>query len=295
MTRIVTAPVYLESIIAPDNDAMRPTRQPQPFHVIDGDLSRGLLLIADHACNVLPDEYGTLGLDTSDFRRHIAYDIGIEQVTRQLASRLDVPAVLCGFSRLLIDPNRGADDPTLIRQLYDHTIIPGNYPLGDEERAQRIERWYRPYHGAIAAMLARVEEKSAAAPFLVSLHSFTPQMQGVTRPWHVGILWDADDRAVLPLFEILRRDPSILVGDNEPYDGALAGDTMSVHATANGLAHVLIEIRQDLIATENGQSEWADRLAPALDEINRRPDIHQRKYFLSRTGGNAGDMKRRQE
>jgi predicted N-formylglutamate amidohydrolase len=254
----------------------------KPFERIDGDYARGMVLIADHARNALPPEYGTLGLDPGDFRRHIAYDIGIEAVTRAIAARLGVPAVLCGFSRLLIDPNRGADDPTLIRQLYDRTVIPGNYPLDAAERERRLAEWYRPYHRAVADAIEEAGRVSGMPPFIVSLHSFTPQMQGVRRPWHVSILWDSDDRAVRPLFEVLRRDPALVVGDNEPYDGALQGDTLSVHATANGFAHVLIEIRQDLISEEEGQTEWAARLAPALDEINGLPDIHQRKYYVSR-------------
>lgn len=255
------------------------------YELVDGDPSRGMLLIADHARNWLPPEYGTLGLDPAEFERHIAYDIGIEPVLREIARRLGVPGVVCGFSRLLIDPNRGEDDPTLIRQLYDRAIITGNYPLGAEERERRIRDWYRPYHEAIARMLRQVEERSGMAPFLVSLHSFTPQMQGVLRPWHVSLLWDSDHRAVAPLFDILRRDPALSVGDNEPYDGALAGDTLSVHATANGFAHVLIEIRQDLIAGPAGQTEWAERLAGALAEINGRGEMHERRYFGSRCGG----------
>jgi predicted N-formylglutamate amidohydrolase len=254
----------------------------EPFEIVDGDYGRGLVLIVDHASNRLPDGYGTLGLDPSDFRRHIAYDIGIGEVARRIASRLRAPAVLCGFSRLLIDPNRGEDDPTLIRQLSDNTIIEGNYPLDAAERERRLDAWYRPYHRAIAGAIAEAESRSGMPPFLVSLHSFTPQMQGRSRPWHVSLLWDLDDRAARPLFEVLRGDKALCVGDNEPYDGALAGDTLSVHATSAGLAHVLIEIRQDLIADEKGQAEWAERLAPALDGINRRADIHQRRHFGSR-------------
>lgn len=264
---------------------MSGTADLQPFEIIEGARHRGLVLLADHARNLLPEAYGSLGLTPSDFHRHIAYDIGVEGVTRRIARALGVPAVLCGFSRLLIDPNRGEDDPTLIRQLYDHTVIPGNYPLDTAERQRRMERWYKPYHQCVGAMIRSVEEKSGMAPLVVSIHSFTPQMQGIVRPWHVALLWDTDDRAVKPLFEILSRDPTLCVGDNEPYDGALAGDTMSVHATSEGLAHALIEIRQDLIASEQGQTEWAARLAPALDEINRLPDIHKRKFFGSRSSG----------
>lgn len=256
---------------------------PEPFITIDGDYASGLLLLADHARNELPEGYGTLGLPKSEFRRHIAYDIGVEQVTRLIARQLDVPAVMCGFSRLLVDPNRGEDDPTLIRQLYDGAIISGNYPLPDRERELRLERWYRPYHRAVAIAVEKVADRCGMPPLIIAIHSFTPHMQGFDRPWHASLLWDTDDRAMRLLYDALTKDSGLNIGDNEPYDGALKGDTMYQHATVNGYPHVLIEIRQDLIAHQDGQAQWAGILANALDDINRRPDIHQQQKFGSRT------------
>lgn len=253
-----------------------------PFEMIDGERTRGLVLIADHASNALPEEYGDLGLPEPEFQRHIAYDIGVESVTRQLAALTGAPAVMAGFSRLLIDPNRGTDDPTLIRQLYDGTIVPGNYPIEPVEREKRIKTYYEPYHDAVARLVGEVKNASGAAPLVISIHSFTPSMQGRLRPWHVGLLWDRDDRAVKPLFSALRADPKLVVGDNEPYDGAMGGDTMNRHCTVNGYAHALIEIRQDLIAKESGAVEWAERLAPVLEAINARPDMHEVRFFGSR-------------
>lgn len=255
-----------------------------PFEVIEGDRNKGLVLVSDHAFNLLPDEYGDLGLPAAEFNRHIAYDIGVESVTRKLAELINAPAVMARFSRLLIDPNRGEDDPTLIRQLYDGTVIPGNYPLSDAERQRRIDRFYAPYHDAVSAVIASVAHETGAAPLVISVHSFTPFMQGRERPWHAGVLWDKDPRAVRPLIEGLERSPGIIVGDNEPYDGALRGDTMFKHCTVNGYAHALIEIRQDLIVAEAGAFEWAERLAPILEDINDLPDIHQVRKFGSRTG-----------
>jgi predicted N-formylglutamate amidohydrolase len=255
-----------------------------PFEIVEGDRTCGMMLLGDHAKRLMPDEYGDLGLPAAEFDRHIAYDIGVEMLTRRLAELTGAPAVLCGFSRLLIDPNRGEDDPTLIRQLYDGTVVPGNYPMSPEEREKRLDIFYRPYDDAVGALMASVAEQSKTSPFLVSMHSYTPVMQGRPRPWHAGILWDLDDRAVRPLIEALEADPEILVGDNEPYDGALRGDTMFRHAIVNGFAHVLIEVRQDLIATQAGAHAWATRLAPILDAINRRPDIHVAKQYGSRTG-----------
>lgn len=255
-----------------------------PFEVVEGDRGKGLVLLADHAGRELPEEYGTLGLPAAEFDRHIAYDIGVEQVTRRLAAMTGAPAVMAHFSRLLIDPNRGEDDPTLIRQLYDGTVVPGNYPMAPEERARRIERFYRPYHDAVSAVIASVAEKTGTPPLVLSVHSFTPSMQGRSRPWHVGILWDSDPRVAAPLLEALAADGILTVGDNEPYDGALRGDTMFRHCIVNGIAHALVEIRQDLIADEAGAEAWARRLAPILEEINARPDIHEVKMFGSRTG-----------
>jgi len=255
-----------------------------PFELIDGARDRGLVLVADHARRDLPDEYGSLGLPAAEFERHIAYDIGVEGVTRRLAALTGAPAVIASFSRLLIDPNRGEDDPTLIRQLYDGTIVPANYPMGADERERRLDRFYRPYHDAVAAMIASVAAAHGRAPFVFSVHSFTPRMQGRERPWHVGVLWDRDDRAVRPLLDMLAAEPGLVVGDNEPYDGALRGDTMYRHCIVTGFAHALIEIRQDLIADEAGQEAWARRLAPMLDALNAQPDMHEARRFGSRTG-----------
>ncbi|MCV0394505.1 MAG: N-formylglutamate amidohydrolase [Rhizobiaceae bacterium] len=273
----------------PDPTASRPASVDPfdgfaPFEVVAGDPSLGLVIIADHARNLLPPAYGTLGLPASEFERHIAYDIGIEALARALASRTGAPAVMAGFSRLLIDPNRGADDPTLIRQLYDGTVIAANYPISPEERERRLARCYRPYHRAVSRLIDDVMRASGAAPFIFSLHSFTPTMQGRVRPWHAGVLWDSDPRAVRPLLERLAAVPDLVVGDNEPYDGALRGDTMYMHAIVPGYAHALLEIRQDLIADQRGVDEWADRLAPIVEEINAMPDMHVTKQHGSRTG-----------
>ncbi|HEY5820067.1 MAG TPA: N-formylglutamate amidohydrolase [Mesorhizobium sp.] len=255
-----------------------------PFEVLEGDRTIGLVLIADHAGRALPDQYGILGLPPGELDRHIAYDIGVEALTRRLAELTGAPAVMANFSRLLIDANRGEDDPTLIRQLYDGTIVPANYPMAPAERERRLDRFYRPYHDAVGSLIASVHTATGTAPFLFSLHSFTPSMQGRQRPWHAGVLWDQDPRAPLPLIEMLQRDPLLVVGDNEPYDGALRGDTMYRHAIVPGFAHALLEVRQDLIADRAGVEQWALRLAPIVEELNRLPDMHVARQYGSRTG-----------
>lgn len=256
----------------------------QPFELIEGDRSKGLVLLGDHAGRTLPDEYDSLGLPPAEFERHIAYDIGVEAVLRHLAALTGAPAVMANFSRLLIDANRGEDDPTLIRQLYDGTVIKANYPMSAEERERRLNSYYRPYHDAVGSVIASVAKESGVAPFIFSLHSFTPSMQGTARPWHAGVLWDLDDRAPLPLIELLARDPAIIVGDNEPYDGALRGDTMYRHAIVSGFSHALLEIRQDLINDDDGAESWARRLTPIVEEVNAMPDMHVVRHYGSRTG-----------
>ncbi len=223
-----------------------------------------VLLVCDHARNAVPPEIGTLGLGPEDMGRHIAFDVGARGVTLGLAQRLGAGAVLSTFSRLVIDPNRGEDDPTLVMRLYDGSIVPGNRRVTHGEVERRLERYHRPYHGAIAEALDAIEE-AGAAPILVSIHSFTPRLRGRgLRPWHVGVLWDSDDRLVRPLLDRLRAEPDLSVGDNEPYSGQLKGDCMWRHGTCRGVPHVLLEIRNDLIRDHDCQADWAARLAPMI-------------------------------
>lgn len=246
----------------------------ESFVAIEGDRKTGLILLADHASNGLPAEYGSLGLPAAEFERHIAYDIGVEAVTRGLAAMLGCPALMTRFSRLLIDPNRGADDPTLIMRLSDGAIIPGNARMGEDERARRIARFYRPYHDAIANEVARCLV-DGSVPALVSVHSFTPFWKGTPRPWHVGILWERDHRFSDRLIAAFQAMGDLVVGDNEPYAGNLEGDTLYVHGLGRGLAHVLIEIRQDLIATQSGVDEWVERLSRAIKPVMKDPALHR--------------------
>jgi len=224
----------------------------------------GLILLCDHARNAVPPEIGDLGLAPDDMGRHIAWDVGARGVTLGLAARLGAGAVLSTYSRLVIDPNRGEDDPTLVMRLCDGSIIPANRHIGEAEIERRKNAYHRPYHAAIREA---VDEIAAAGetPVLVSIHSFTPQFKGrPKRPWHVGLLWDRDDRLLRPLLARLRADEGLVVGENEPYSGQLHGDCMWTHGSARGLPHVLIEIRNDLIGSLDDQADWARRLAPMI-------------------------------
>lgn len=253
-----------------------------PFEIIPGNPHPAMVILADHAMNRIPPEYGDLGLPAAAFDRHIAYDIGIEPLTRGLCARLGVPGVLGCFSRLLIDPNRGEDDPTLIMKLSDGMVIPANHPLSPEEREQRLARFHRPYHDAVTAVIAETGRKAAKPPLVISLHSFTHAWKSVPRPWHAGVLWDTDPRAAQALIALLRQDSGLVVGDNEPYDGALRGDTMHRHCSTTGLAHGLLEVRQDLIYDPAGVEEWIDRLAPILAEVTNLPEMHRIELHGSR-------------
>ncbi len=238
----------------------------KPYRRIAGDVGLGLLILCDHAENTLPEAYGTLGLRPEDLHRHIAYDLGAAGVAERLADMLGAPALLTKFSRLLVDPNRGLDDPTLVMQISDGLVVPGNVGIDANEIASRIARYYEPYHRAID----RAVEAGLAAgkpPIMLAIHSFTQAWKGVPRPWHVSVLWDKDPRLAVPLLSGLQAIPEIEVGDNVPYSGQLKGDTLYRHATARGLAQALVEVRQDLILSPEGQAEWAERLAEVLRRV----------------------------
>jgi predicted N-formylglutamate amidohydrolase len=227
----------------------------------DGDPA--VILLCDHASNATPPGL-ELGVSAADMARHIAWDVGARGLTLALSDLFEAPAVLSGVSRLVIDPNRGEDDPTLVMKLYDGTIVPGNRAADAAETARRVEAYWRPYHAAVTAAIDRALA-DGIEPVLVAIHSFTPRLRGrAPRPWHVGVLWDRDDRVARPLIERLGQEDELVVGDNEPYSGALEGDTLWRHGTRRGLRHVLIEVRNDLIRDVEGQQAWGALLARCL-------------------------------
>lgn len=227
-----------------------------------------LLLICDHASNHVPGDFmPDLGLPAADFMRHIAYDIGAHGVTHALAGLMGAGAVLSCFSRLLIDPNRGDDDPTLVPLLGDGSIIPANRGISEAEITRRRARFSAPYHDRISSRLAAIGPDA----IVISIHSFTRQMQGgPIRPWEIGVLSAEDRRIADPLITAYKA-LGVCTGDNEPYSGRLPGDTLSRHGIDTGLRHVLIELRNDLIETEAGQAQWARTLAGPLLELLPAP------------------------
>ena len=233
---------------------------------IEGAADTGLLLIADHASARVPDEIA-LGVDEALFSRHVAIDIGVAPLAAALCARLGCAGVLGNVSRLVIDLNREEDAPGLIPAVSDGYLVPGNDGLSAEARAGRIDRYWRPYHARIAVRIAADRPR-----LLLSLHSFTPRLatSDAHRPWEIGILYNADDRAARVALPLLER-AGIVAGDNEPYSGKLLNATMNRHGEANGIAYLGIEVRQDLIGDAAGVERWADVLAPIIAAVT--PDL----------------------
>lgn len=237
----------------------------QPFEIFGADRPSRWLVTCDHAANTVPDSVagGDLGIAQHDMDRHIAYDVGARGLSIALAELLDAPLICSKFSRLVIDPNRGEDDPTLLMKLYDGTIIPANRHADDAERERRLEAFHRPYHTAYAALAAQHSERA-----ILSVHSFTPQLKGrPLRPWEVGVLYASDSRLARPMITALQAEGDLTVGDNEPYAGHLPGDAIDQHALQHNRPNVLIELCNDLIEETAGQLHWAKRLAPILDHV----------------------------
>ncbi len=249
-----------------------------PFESLTPEGKTPLLLVCDHASQAIPEHLGFLGLAPEQMGQHIAYDIGVAALTRHLSRMLDAPAVLSGFSRLLIDPNRHPGDPTAIPEISDGIKIPGNQSLDEEAQNQRIETFFTPYHHEISTKLAHLW-RHGPAPALFSIHSFTPAMNGKARPWDIGVLWNHDPRIALPLLEGLNRHGGLVVGDNEPYSGLEIAYTLDRHGGAAGLPNCAIEIRQDLLSNEAGIEHWAIILANILREIMAEPDLHRVEMY----------------
>lgn len=235
---------------------------------IKGSCHCPILFLCDHASNAIPVNYENLGLPQEQLIRHIAYDIGAAEVTRCLARHFKAHAVLSTFSRLLIDPNRGRDDPTLVMKFSDGTVVPGNRSADQNEVNRRLMQFYDPYDQAISDTISHIISKDLN-PIIISIHSFTPHWRGRPRPWEIGILWDQDKRLAAPLLKSFAQQ-GIIVGNNEPYSGALEGDTLNRHATKRGFPHVLIEIRQDLISHSSQCALWSGIVA---EHIRRAQEI----------------------
>jgi len=249
---------------------------PPPFTVVNPNGQASVVLVCDHASNAIPTALDQLGLGLAELSQHIAWDIGAAHVARLLAVRLDAPAVLAGYSRLVIDCNRSPGDPTSIAEVSDGIFIPGNRNLDDAAAESRLNEVFWPYHHAITQMLAhRWRHGHGRAPALIAIHSFTPVMKGFRRPWQLGVLWNRDPRLAQPLLAQFRIDADLCVGDNEPYSGREVGFTMDTHGGAAGLPHVEVEIRQELIADGTGCARWATVVGDALAAVLRDESLYR--------------------
>lgn len=249
---------------------------PPPFMTYNDHGKARVLLVADHASPYFPAAMNQLGLADWVLERHVAWDIGSDKLTRLLADELDAQAVLAGFSRLMVEPNRRLDDPTAIPEVSDGIGIPGNLDLDEGQKALRVQSFFQPYHDAIEDRLGRFAA-CGEVPALVSVHTCTPVFDRVVRPWHIGVMWDSDPRIALPLMEGLRRMDGICVGDNEPYSGRHPHDfTVDFHGERAGLPHVGIEVRQDLVKDEAGARQWATILATCLAPVLADHSLYRR-------------------
>ena len=252
------------------------TGEPPPFRVINPLAETPVLLICDHASCRFPKALGDLGLDPFARRCHLALDIGAGRLTERLAESLGITAVLARYSRLVVDCNRQLLDPSAFLEFGDGVIVPGNRNLRAADKAFRSDAIYWPYHRAIDEQLQRLKVVGPP-PAFISVHSFTPVLNGVSRPWQVGVLWDTDTRLSDLFFDDFR-EAGYEVGDNEPYSGKAPQDfTIDHHAQDTGLPHVGIEIRQDLIDNEVGVNEIAAVMHRIVESIPERIGLQRRR------------------
>ncbi len=245
------------------------------FEILNREGATPVLLVCDHASRAFPAHLGTLGVAEPDTFEHIAWDIGAAALTRGLVEALDAPAVLCRWSRLVVDCNRRLADPSAFIETSDGIAVPGNRSMTAADREWRIRTIWEPYHAAIEAELERLLERGVL-PLFASIHSFTPLMGEAARPWHVGILWDKDERMPNAVMRSLRNVEGLHVGDNEPYSGRHPTDyTLHAHAAVRGLPYAGFEVRQDLLGTRAGVQYWVGLVGDAIRAALAEPGIHQ--------------------
>lgn len=236
-----------------------------------------LLLICDHASNHVPADLANLGLAPADLDRHIGWDIGAAALTRLLSARFDAPAVLARVSRLVIDVNRDLTSDSLIPAASDGTPIPGNLALLPDDRRARIARFYTPFHAAVEAQIKTMTTRGAV-PLVMGVHSFTPVMNGVRRPWVVGLLWNRDPRLAQAMIQGFRKRGH-MTGDNEPYSGQHLFYTMDRHGAAHGLPQATLEIRQDQLGDPSGIIRWAEIVGDVIAAIAAEPTLNHRRHY----------------
>ena len=237
---------------------------PPPFTSHNASGKAPLLLLCDHASKAIPKALGDLGISAAELDRHIGWDIGALEAAKELAGRLEAPLLGSGFSRLVIDCNRWPGGEGSTPEVSDGTPIPANVALSKVQIAERAEACFWPYHREVDRQIDAMTAGGRRICLLV-MHSFTPEMKGLKRPWHLGVLWNDDDRLPRPLLAELRRDRELEVGDNEPYSARAAYEyTLTAHARPRAIPHCSLEVRQDLIDTRAEAREWGRWLAEPI-------------------------------
>ncbi|MBI3445050.1 MAG: N-formylglutamate amidohydrolase [Magnetospirillum sp.] len=256
-----------------------PHYTPLAFEAIDGNAEARTLVVCDHASPAIPPALEDLGVAKEGRYSHVAWDIGAAMVTRLLARALGCPAVLAGVSRLVIDCNRQPGDPSSIPAISCGIAVPGNETVDETEADRRAQTWFWPYHNEIGDRIGHLWRHDVP-PAVVAIHSFTPCILGAQpRPWHVGVLWNRDPRMAVPVLASLRARTNLVVGDNQPYSGREINYTLDTHAGAAGLPNVSFEIRQDLLADEDGCRMWAAILAESLRPVLADDDLYRVQIY----------------
>ena len=246
------------------NQTLLTPGEPPAFEIVNPDGASAAFLICDHASNRIPRKLGTLGLTEAQRADHIAWDPGAANMARRLSALLDAPLVLSGYSRLVIDCNRPLDSTQLTAPVSGGVTVPGNAAVTTQDRAARLDELHQPYHKAIEALL---DARAGRPTLLLSIHSFTPELDDGPRPWRIAIAYGEDDRLARLLIPVLRQDGTV-VGDNQPYSVSAWSDySIPVHGERRGIPHVLVETRQDGIRTPETAAAWAEKLADAYRKI----------------------------
>ena len=252
---------------------------PPPFQTTNLNGRTPVLLICDHASNVVPSKLNNLGLDSETLYKHIGWDIGAAKITLGLSDSLDATAILAGYSRLVVDANRKPYISGSIPEDSDGIVIPGNKDLSKENLLLRINECFWPYHKIIFNEFSKLRNRGKT-PTLFSIHTFTPSMNGKNRPWHIGILWNRDPRIAKRLIFELRNHPDeLIVGDNLPYSGNQFAYSLDTHAATLGLPNCAVEIRQDLANTDKKVSYWVKLLSETLTKILRNSEIQHAQFY----------------
>lgn len=242
--------------------------EPPAFEIINPDGCSSAVLICDHGSNRVPEQLNSLGLAAHQLDGHIAWDLGADKVARQLSIQLDAPLVMTGYSRLVIDCNRAPHSKESIAVQSGGVLIPGNQRLTLEQKTLRGDTLFKPYHRAIDTLL---DARAQRPTVLLSIHSFTPRLNGEQRPWHIGVAYERDNRLAKLMIGALSECGDIIIGDNEPYAIEDHIDyTLPAHGEGRGLTHLMFEIRQDMIPTDADAATWATTLTQAYRQIEAR-------------------------